>query len=198
MKYILPGMGATSRMYAGPWRGIRDAYFIDWPAYGGEATLADLARSLINSYPISRHDCVIGTSMGGMVALEIDKLIGLRSVFLVAGAVHPDELKPLSRAFLPFVSRSIIKTTQRLAAFSRQLVQNMYATSDPDFIVAMSRAIRSWPGYGSRTGNVFRIHGRKDRIIACPDDCAIIEDGGHLIAITHARTCVDFITAHLA
>ncbi len=62
-------------MYGGPWKDIDDTVYIDWPKYRGEKTLSDLAARIISENEIISSDIIAGSSMGGMVALEIaDKL----------------------------------------------------------------------------------------------------------------------------
>ena len=39
MIYLLPGMGATSEMYDGPWRDMLNSMAVDWPEYHGEKTM---------------------------------------------------------------------------------------------------------------------------------------------------------------
>ncbi|MDX1680713.1 MAG: hypothetical protein R3242_08280, partial [Akkermansiaceae bacterium] len=43
--------------------------------------------------------------------------------------------------------------------------------------------------------HVIRIHGEHDAIIECPDDADLKLDGGHLIAMSHARQICDWLNA---
>lgn len=196
MKYILPGMGASSNMYSGPWRDIQDCCFIDWPPSKNEISIADLAKRLINEYPIDQNDTLIGSSLGGMVALEIAHRTGSKRVFLIGSAINPDELSLLSKVLMPFASKTVVKISQYISSFSNDKIQQMYSKSELDFIVSMSVAIINWHGYNGNPKTINRIHGKKDYFITCPENCEIIEKGGHLIALTHARECVDFINRH--
>ncbi|MCP4108917.1 MAG: alpha/beta hydrolase [Desulfobacteraceae bacterium] len=92
MKYILPGMGANSKMYSGPWHELEDCCFIDWPPYNQERSIADTARKLIEKYQINQNDIVIGSSLGGMAGLEIAYILGLKQVFLIGSAISPNEI----------------------------------------------------------------------------------------------------------
>jgi pimeloyl-ACP methyl ester carboxylesterase len=193
MKFVLPGMGANALMYSGPWRRIKDSRFVDWPCYHNEQSISEVAVRLIEKYHLGSSDIMIGSSLGGCVGLEIANLVGVRKVYLVGSAMCADELSPLSKALMPLADRRVVKISQRAASFSKDGIPQMYAQSEPDFIVAMSKAIFCWPGYKGDRRRVARIHGRKDRFITCPSDCEIIDDGGHLIAVSHAARCVDFV-----
>lgn len=197
MKYILPGMGANSDMYSGPWREIEACCYIDWPPYKQEKSITDVAKRLIESHNISPKDIVIGSSMGGMVALEMANIMGLQLVILVGSATHPSEISPLAKLLMPCSCKPVVKVSQLIASISKDAISQAYCKSDSDFIVEMSKAILNWHGYMGGSTQVVRIHGKKDKFITCPHDIEIIEKGGHLIAVTHAKECVKFIKSRI-
>ncbi|MCP4347034.1 MAG: hypothetical protein GY795_16090 [Desulfobacterales bacterium] len=192
MKYILPGMGANSKMYSGPWHELGDCCFIDWPPYDQEKSIADVAIRLIEKYQINQNDIAIGSSLGGMVGSEIGCILGLKQIFLIGSAVSSNEISFLSKLLMPFASKPVVKISQSVSSFSNAELHQMYSKAEPDFIVSVSKAIMNWEGFKGDLKTVIRIHGRKDFFINCPDNCEVIE-GGHLIAITHARECVDIV-----
>ena len=65
------------------------------------------------------------------------------------------------------------------------------------FMHAMSQAIFEWKGLESTGTVVCRIHGRHDMVIPLPDKVDAAMDGGHLITMTHAKECVDFIRSYI-
>ncbi len=69
----------------------------------------------------------------------------------------------------------------------------MFPKAGPEFIRAMCIAVSKWTGSIISSGRIIRIHGSNDHIIKCPADCIRIKDAGHLIALTHAKECVDII-----
>ena len=189
-------MGANSKMYSGPWHGIKDRCFIDWPSYNQEISITDLAGRLIKEYRISQKNTIIGSSLGGMVGLEIASILGLKKVFLIGSAINSDEISMLSGVLMPFAIKPIVRISQWVSSWSNDNVAQMYSNSESEFIVSMSKAILKWQGFNGDLKTIYRIHGKKDLFISCPDNCKIIEKGGHLIAITHAQECVDFIVEH--
>lgn len=193
MKYILPGMGASSEMYAGPWRQIKESRFIDWPPYNGETSISGLAERLVKEYRINQNDTLIGSSLGGIVSLGIAEIIESPKVFLIGSAINTGEILILPKLLKPLAGRSLVRASQFIASFSKNRAIKMYSKSEPDFIVSMTKAVTDWEGFKGDLKRVARIHGKKDRVFRCPADAEIIEDGGHLIAITHAHECVDFI-----
>lgn len=197
MIFLLPGMGANSKMYQGAWLDVNPATCIDWPSYKGDASLPELARRVATHYRIKNNDILIGSSMGGMVALEISKLLHLDRVVLVGSAIDVSEMNSLLTFLTPFVDFAPIEFFQKLAGRHDSLFQQMFASSDAVFMRTMCKAISTWDGYPGNLSNVTRIHGEKDKVIKCPRDCHVIKRGGHLIPISHARECVDIIHRYI-
>ncbi len=196
MKYVLPGMGASSKMYSGPWRDLKECRFLDWPVYKNERTIAELAESIIKEYRIKKDDIVIGSSLGGMTGLEIAGILGLEKVYLLGSAVNSNELSLIAKLLIRCAKKPVVKVSQFITSFSKDVFLQTYTRTDPDFIITMSKAILNWEGFKGDPKIIRRIHGRKDFLINCPGDAVVIEDGGHLIAITHAQECVNFIKNH--
>lgn len=186
-------MGANSKMYRGPWCQINDSHFIDWPPYKGETSIPDLADRMIREYQINQNDIFIGTSLGGIVSLAIAEILKSPKVILIGSAINAGEFCLMPRLLKPLANRSFIRASQFLSSISKSNALKMYSKSEPDFIVSMTKAVFNWEGFKGDLKKVVRIHGRRDKIFRCPVDSEIIEDGGHLIAITHAQECIEFV-----
>ena len=73
-------------------------------------------------------------------------------------------------------------------------ILEMFSKSDTLFIKAMCRAVFKWQGNLHPDCPVAQIHGEKDTVIFPPSTGAeIINNGGHLIAITHEKAVIHFI-----
>lgn len=186
-------MGANSKMYQGAWLSLNQSTFIEWPPHKGETSLSELARRVINQFGIQHKDVLIGSSMGGMIALEISTMIDIDKVVLVGSAINVSEVNSLLTALAPLTDYAPIRFMQKLAGKQDNLIQQMFAASEAVFMKTMCKAIANWDGYPGDLTKVIRIHGEKDKIIKCPSDGYVIKRGGHLIAITHSRQCVDII-----
>jgi len=81
-----------------------------------------------------------------------------------------------------------------LAGKREDLVSLMLAEANPEFIRAMCRYLNRWQGFQAARDNVFRVHGRKDHVIACPTTRSeYVDDAGHLLAITHPKETAAFM-----
>ena len=199
MLYILPGMGANSSMYTSydEWNTLEGVKFIDWPIWSGEKSLRELAERLIRIHKISKEDTIVGSSLGGMIAVEIAKLVDAKKVILIGSAAEPSEVNKFLLKLTPLVSITPIKFIQFLTGKYDSHLLTMFRETDGDFIRNMCLAIKSWPG-SEAFARISRIHGRNDSVIRCPETANVIQNGGHLIAMTHAKECTDLLKEQLA
>ncbi|HEY9249556.1 MAG TPA: alpha/beta hydrolase [Rariglobus sp.] len=197
MIHVLPGMGADSGLFTGSWRRLPDAVFVDWPAYSGERTLAEIAARVVGEYDIADESVVVGTSLGGMVACEIARLRRLRRLVLIGSALHPDEINPLLLALRPLARIAPVDLLQWSASSVPDELARMFRRADPAFMRAAIAALSTWAGIDPTLPAPLRIHGKNDRVIPPPRHADLLLDGGHLIVVTHAGLCCDFILADL-
>jgi pimeloyl-ACP methyl ester carboxylesterase len=188
--YILPGMGADARMYPSPWGTLPDALFLDWPPYQGERTLAEIAARVITAQGIAGGEVVMGSSLGGMVAAEIANQVRLSGLVLIGSAVHPGEVSRLLTVLHPLADLTPLAFLQALSGKLPGLLPDMFRQVDAEFIRAACHAICTWPGLAPDRCPLLRLHGRYDPVIPLPAGVDHVLPGGHLIALTHAETCV--------
>ncbi len=192
MNYVLPGMGATSDMYSGPWRALKTTTFLNWPVHSGAKTIPQLAEELIVLHEIQNGDSMIGTSLGGIVACEIANQLQLKKLTLISSAIHRNEIASLLRIISPLIDLTPLEFLNMSAGKINSELTEMFAQSNPDFIRRMCKAIFKWNGLRSGI-KPFRIHGLHDHVIPIPTEIDRQIKGGHLIAMTHAEECVSVI-----
>ena len=182
-------MGADHRMYGGPWLDCSDHHYLDWPNDYVPSSIQDLAQHIAKTLDYI-PDAIIGSSLGGMVALEMADFLQVRHVVLLGSAVTSNEINPILRAFGPLAQLTPFTLAKVLAGISSSLLSRMYAQQNPNFIKAMIPAALHWSYAGA--AKIYRIHGIKDHVISCSNPNVRIR-GGHLIAMTHAAECVSAI-----
>jgi len=198
MIHVLPGMGADHRMYSAPaWRSLADTQFVDWPDHHGETSIAAIASRVIAEAKISDGDIVVGSSLGGIVGCEIARVVSLKTLVLIGSAKSKTEISGLLALLHPLARLAPIEFIQISAGrFPSELTQ-MFNQSQASFIRAMCAAIFDWSGLDESRIKPLRIHGRHDHVIPLPAQVDLALDGGHLIAMTHADECVQFIKSWL-
>ncbi len=190
MKHFYPGMGATSEMYGGPWRDLKDSTFHNWPKSKGETMITELAQRLICENGIRKGDTVIGTSLGGIVACEIANQIELKKLVLIGSAVCQEEINILLRRLHPLIDLTPLSFIRLSAGSLPNELSGMFSESEPEFIRNMSKAIFKWEGLRADV-ELVRIHGKKDRVIPLVEGKSSSLEGGHLIAMTHSKECIE-------
>ncbi len=197
MIHALPGTGADHRMFPEPWGTLPGFRAHDWVTTPGIRSIRQLAEAMIKSYVIADGDVLVGCSLGGMVAGEITKLRRIPRLFLVGSAVNKEEMNPWVAKLHPLADKVPMEWLKRSAGKLPGEAATMLADADPDFVRRMITAIFQWEGLGETPTQVFRIHGRRDRMIPAPKNCDLLLGGGHLIALTHATECARFVERHL-
>jgi hypothetical protein len=196
MIHALPGMGADNRMYPAPWPSIPDFVPHDWVNYSGEQSLEEIARSMCDSCQINDGDDLVGASLGGMVACEITKIRKISRLYLIGSAVRKEEISTLLAVLHPLAQIAPIDWLRISAGKVPADLAQMFANAEPSFIRAMCAAIFRWEGLGPSTTKVYRLHGKHDLVIPPPQFADLLIDGGHLISMTHAVECMEFIKAN--
>lgn len=189
-------MGATSAMYGGAWMQLPEALYHDWPKDDACSTITALAQRVIERNKIKNGDVIIGSSLGGIVGCEVANLLKLNQLILIGSAINSREIASLLRLLHPLIDYAPMEFIRHASGKIPHELSSMFADSDPGFIRSMCRAIFSWGGY-RRDPLPMRIHGLNDRVIPIPQEVNLALDGGHLIAMTHAAECVDFIREQL-
>jgi pimeloyl-ACP methyl ester carboxylesterase len=197
MIHALPGMGADERMFPPPWNSLPGFVTHNWKSWSGENTLSDMAETLCKNGFINDGDSLIGASLGGMVACEITKLRKIEKLFLVGSASHKDEINCILKALHPLAKIAPIDWLCFSSGKIPHDLTQMFAGANADFIRTMCAAIFDWPGLIQTKTQVYRIHGQNDLVIPPPKFADLFLNGGHLISITHAPACVDFIQNHI-
>jgi pimeloyl-ACP methyl ester carboxylesterase len=197
MIHALPGMGADERMFPSSWNKLPDFVTHNWKSCFGKKTLPAVAETICTTGAIGDGDSLVGASLGGMVACEITKIRKIKALFLIGSAIHKDEISSILRTLHPLAKVAPFDWLRISAEKIPHQLAQMFADSDPDFIRAMCAAIFDWQGLAETTTKVYRIHGQHDLVIPAPKSADLILKGGHLISISHASNCVQFIQNQL-
>jgi rhamnosyltransferase subunit B len=211
---FIPGLGADSRTFRGPWDEIPNGVFVEWPEYHGEASITSVARFVTDAWRIPDGAVLVAPSFGGAIACEIAKVRAIRAIVLIASSGNPADyagarkmrrlakLVPLARIARFLRAREGIRRERYgrdPSPFMRALLDSIeqFSVSRIPFYLQMLDALESWQGLADSRVKVVRIHGRHDRTVRPPAGADLMLDGGHFIVLTHARDCVEFIKTTL-
>lgn len=199
--YLISGLGSDERVFRYLDLDAYTVHYIQWiPPYRKESLAAYAAR-LINQ--ITTPDPIlIGLSMGGMIAVEIGKLISTEKIILISSAKTAAELpvyfgffgKLRLHRYLPdFLLLRPNKIFYNLFGVynkrEKVILRDVLRDTDPKFARWAMDAILEW-GNSETRGKVIHIHGTNDKIIPIRNIDQvdyIIREAGHSMVFQRAE-----------
>ena len=198
--YIFSGLGVDQRVFDNIDFGNLDVEFIDWIEPLKSETLENYAKrislSLNQTNPI-----LIGLSFGGMIAMEISKILETKKIILIASAKTRNELPIIYQLagklkLNKLIPNSLFKKQNFITNWffgletkaEKQLLKRILKDTNPNFLSWAINEILNWKNEVSSKNSV-HIHGNKDRIIPIQNLKAdfIIENGGHFMTVNKAQ-----------
>jgi pimeloyl-ACP methyl ester carboxylesterase len=82
--FLIPGLGADCRIFKNLSFKGHEVIYANLVEADKTDTLASYAPKLIDQYHITKGSILIGNSLGGMLAVEIAKLVSLKKVILIS------------------------------------------------------------------------------------------------------------------
>ncbi len=200
--FLIAGMVADTRIY----NNIElppnyDIIPVDWIEPDATDTLSSYSKRLIKQYNIIYNSIVIGNSLGGMMAIEIAKLVPLNKVILISSIKTINEAPRYFSVFkmLPFYRMIPGKVFTHLGGFIRPvfggmspqqlwLFKDMLRKTSPTFLKWAMGAVLKWQNTVIPP-NVYHITGDKDRVFNYKliDNPTIVKGGTHIMIFDKAK-----------
>lgn len=211
--YLLPGMAADRRLYSRMEIGGIEPVYIDWPAPQQAKSLAEYAHEIVDAYvdPHVPH-ILIGSSMGGMVAVEMAHITQPIHTFLLSAPASRAEFPPLLNAvrligFYRWFSPQGLQRVNRLADTfmgfkepeDRALFYAMLEGYGPEFLHFAVRAILEWEQFTPPI-RYTQVLGSEDRLFK-PKRAAkpplVLKGGGHFTTFEQPQTLSEILTERI-
>ncbi len=198
--YLIPGLGADARMYE-PQVRILERYEVlehQKPLKG--ETLRAYAKRLTEKIDTSEPFILIGTSLGGILSMEISRILQPEKVILISSVKHRAEL-PLWMRVMKYLRLHKLLSGKRFIEFSKsnirllitkrdtrvaKLLMDMHEDADPDFVEWAINEVINWDGKADHRADIIHIHGTKDRLFpfANVKNAIAITGGSHVMGCT--------------
>ena len=200
--YFISGLGADRKAFERIY--LPDRYrvhYLDWIEPLDNESLNDYTKRLAESIDTSQPFCIVGLSMGGMVASIMTSFLHPEKTILISSIGCNKEFPPLLRfakrtKAYKLLPRSIFRPKnlgiiQRLfgtkAKNDKALIRYFISRTDPKFMKWAIGAIVNWQDC-ERPKQIFHIHGNKDKMFPVkytrPD--FVINKGSHFMVWTKA------------
>lgn len=198
--YLIPGLGADKRMYQHQLAILPGAEVIEHFLPEKKETLTSYAKRMAGRIDTSSPFILIGTSLGGIISMELSRILSPDKIILIASIKNRSELPLLFRSMKYFKLHRMI-TGNRFKQFNKLMVKRLDSRSDSDaaqIIEAMTQdvpsefiewaidAVVNWnPPVEYRT-DIIHIHGTNDRLfpISKIKNAIAVNNGSHVMNMT--------------
>jgi len=200
--YLIAGLGADTRVYNNiNLRGEHEVIMVDWVEPDLNDTLVAYSQKLIYQYDIQENSVLIGNSLGGVIAVEIAKLIPVEKVILISSIKTSDEGPWYFKLFraLPIYKLIPGKVFNSMGGMVKPLFGHMskedawlfgdmLRKSSPVFMKWAMYAILHWKN-DVIPPNLYHITGDKDLVFDYKriKDATIVKGGTHIMIFDKAK-----------
>lgn len=194
--YLFSGLGADERVFQNLDFSGFSATFIKWLTPIDNELIENYASRIANQIKTVKPS-LIGLSFGGLIAIEVAKLIETENVIIIASAKSKNEI-PFYYRWAGKVRLHWLLPTKLLKSsnfitnwffgtgseFDRQILKQVLFETDAVFLKWAIDKIVRW-GNMTTLENIFHIHGTKDKILPISFvNCDLkIKNGGHLMTL---------------
>jgi esterase/lipase len=201
--YGISGLGADKRVF--------DFLNLDYPLIPLEwiepienESLKDYSERLSKVIDTKSDFAIMGVSFGGLVAVEISKVLKPRLTILISSAETRNELRIIYRivgktGFLNKLPKKMFDLPRILARFvfgtqNKKLLNSILDDTELTFAKWAINELVSWDNL-DKIENVVRIHGTKDKLIPWSglEKVELIENGEHFMIVDRAEEISELI-----
>jgi len=209
--YLIPGMGADHRLYEKLFIDSGQVHYLNWKPHGTARSLSDYAEVMAEHIQ-TENNVVVGSSMGGMMAVEISRIVKPLSTVLISAPTgrheFPPVLKALHRTGIQHVvsPKQILQASRLADAFMsfrdpahRELFYEMLRGNGQDFLHFSVKAVLGWKNTEPPEGDYIQIVGSHDKLFKTRrmSNPIVLEGSGHFTTFERAEELSAIINSYL-
>lgn len=193
--YLIGGLGADERVF-NYLRLDSETQIIKWIDPKPKEKLKDYSIRLLQQINQDEEFGILGVSFGGIIAIEISKLIKPKKLILVSSVETSAQLPQTyisigKTQVLNLIPNQLIKPPKPLLGFlfgakNKRLLKQIINDTEPEFIRWALNTIINWSNQETPI-EAIRIHGTKDKLIPLKGEAIEINDGGHFMIVDKAE-----------
>lgn len=203
--YGIPGLGADKRVFDGL-KLHRPIIPVEWIDPKNNESIEKYAARLSKVFQTDEPFGIIGVSFGGLIAVEINKILNPRITILISSITTRQELPLLYRwmgktNIISLLPAKLLIPPYSFVAFmfgakNKQLLIKILAKTDPEFVKWALPQLLKWTNT-ERIKNSIRIHGTHDRLLPLKNKKQIIfiQHGTHFMIVDNAPEVSEVINA---
>lgn len=209
--YLIPGMGADHRLYQRIRIDLGRVHYLNWKPHGNSRTLADYAQ-VMASHISTDNNVIIGSSMGGMMAVELSRIVKPLSTILLSAPTGRHEFPPYLRAVHRTGIQHVLSPGQVLKVSwladtfmsfrddeHRALFYEMLRGNGPEFLHFSVKAVLGWKNTEPPYGDYLQIVGSKDKLfkVRRMKNPIVLEGSGHFTTFEKSDELTSIINTYL-
>ena len=206
--YLIPGMGADKRLFQHFNLPNGKVHHLDWMPHGASRNLTEYA-SLMAERITTERNIIVGSSMGGMVTVEMAKQIKPLGAVLVSAPTgrheFPQSLKTLSALKLhrALNAKQVMRISKLCDLFmgfkteeQRAMFYDMLRGNGHEFLYFSVSAVLEWQNTTPPPVPFIQILGTKDKLFSQPkiQNAIMLEGSGHFTAFEKGKEVSKIIT----
>jgi pimeloyl-ACP methyl ester carboxylesterase len=195
--FLFSGLGADQRVFEFLDLAQYKLHHIQWIPPLKHEPIESYAKRILTQITIDKP-VLIGVSFGGMMAIEVAKLIPTEKVILISSARTRSDLPVYYRLagrlrLQKLVPRALLKKTNPLLFWlfgteskqEKDLLRSIIRDTDINFLQWAIDKIVTWQNKDV-VKNTISVYGTKDRLLPSREGDHRIDKGGHLMIVNRA------------
>ncbi len=199
--YAIPGLSTTKELFR--YLKIENAHTIvlNWPEPRSNETMQSYAAEMAKQIDVTKPFYLLGVSFGGMLCVEIRKLIEPKKTFLISSCKNSNELPPQIKWFryLPIhkimpesLNRAMGRNVRRIVGFEKVFLPEfvkMVNSMPAGYFRSSFNCVISWEAKHEPDNNIIHIHGDADKLLPHKYVKAdyVISGGNHAMIVYKAN-----------
>jgi pimeloyl-ACP methyl ester carboxylesterase len=198
--YAIPGLGTNRVIFDSIKIKGHDFTVLQWPPLKRDYTMEDYARCFLDQIDTREPFMLLGLSFGGMIAVELGKILQPKKIILISSAKTREDLPKWIRLLKYFPAYKILpdKFIRKISYQARWLlgfmVEDFHALADmirdmpEDYFRCTIQYIINWRNT-EIPKNCILIHGSGDKLLWLRQNKTeyVIEKGSHAMVLTKAE-----------
>lgn len=205
--YAISGLGADYRVFQELKLDV-PTVSVHWVDFEPNESIASYAQKLSRQIDASEPFGLIGVSFGGLIAVELNKILKPKITFLISSIETSSELKPYHKRtarwnLIKYLPSFLLLPPKGLAAFlfgaqNKKLLNEILADTDLNFVRFALHLFCSWENTQAPNNGV-AISGDKDKVMPCviKPHSIVIKGGEHFMVVDRADEISDIINKKL-
>ncbi|PKL16336.1 MAG: alpha/beta hydrolase [Spirochaetae bacterium HGW-Spirochaetae-5] len=198
---LISGLGADERVYKYLTLDNYDINFIKWENPSHNETLSDYVKRLSKQINYNNDNILIGVSFGGIVAIELSKIIDYKMVIIISSVKDKYEIPALYRIIgklgvLNLIPSVVLKSFKSGIHYyfgikkreEKLLLNSIINETDSVFLKWALTQVMRWNNINI-IDNLHHIHGNKDRLFPINKikNYFLIESGHHFMIVSKSQ-----------